>query len=148
VGRIESEEQFHSPRLTTEVFNDRWSLLILRECFFRAKRPEDFLTSLNVAPCVLAERLDKLVGFGLLRRIRRPHFAQGHDYVLTQSGLDFCPAVRSAMPSLSDYRSASVFDGIATCADCDEVIATEMKAVRDRPRDTIARPEPGGPALK
>jgi DNA-binding HxlR family transcriptional regulator len=70
VRRIESEEQFRSQKLAIEIFNDRWSLLILRECFFRARRPEDFLISLNLEPCVLAERLDKLVAFGLLRRIR------------------------------------------------------------------------------
>jgi DNA-binding HxlR family transcriptional regulator len=139
VGRIESEEQFRSQKLAIEIFNDRWSLLILCECFFRARRREDFLVSLNVEPCVLAERLDKLVAFGLLRRIRYQDFPGCREYALTRSGLDVCSAIRSAMPSSCDYRSASVFDGMATCADCGEVIATEMKAVQPRGFDRTAQ---------
>jgi DNA-binding HxlR family transcriptional regulator len=48
---------------------NRWSPLILREYFPRKRRFEAFEASLGITRHVLADRLRKLVRFGLLRRI-------------------------------------------------------------------------------
>jgi len=125
VGHVEAKQQFCPPTLTIEI-TDRWSLLILRECF-RARTHDHFLAAFSIAPSLLAEKLERLVASGLLRNIDHSRF------VLTQGGRDFSLAVRSAMP-LSCEQSAPPFDGITTCPDCSEVLATEMKGLRGKYR--------------
>jgi DNA-binding HxlR family transcriptional regulator len=49
---------------------NRWSPLIQRECFPRKRRFEAFEVSLGITRHVLADRLKKLVRFGVLRRSR------------------------------------------------------------------------------
>jgi DNA-binding HxlR family transcriptional regulator len=62
------EEEPCSLARTVAVIGDRWSLLILRECFLRKRRFEAFQASLGITRHLLAERLKKLVRFGVLRR--------------------------------------------------------------------------------
>ena len=50
---------------TVAVIGDRWTLLILRECFLRVRRFEAFQANLGITRHVLAARLKKLVRFGL-----------------------------------------------------------------------------------
>ena len=56
-------------RAPSAVIGDRWSLLILRECFLRIRRFDEFQSSLGITRHLLADRLKKLVRFGVLRRI-------------------------------------------------------------------------------
>ena len=46
---------------TVAVVGDRWTLLILRECFLRVRRFEGFQSSLQITRHLLSERLKKLV---------------------------------------------------------------------------------------
>ena len=48
------------------VIGDRWTLLILRDCFLRVRRFEDFQARLGITRHVLADRLRKLVKAGVL----------------------------------------------------------------------------------
>ena len=66
------EEEPCSLARTVAVIGDRWSLLILRECFLRKRRFEAFQSSLAITRHLLAERLKKLVRLGVLRRIPVP----------------------------------------------------------------------------
>ena len=70
------EEEPCSIARTVAVIGDRWSLLILRECFLRTRRFEAFQASLGITRHLLTERLKKLVRFGVLRRIPYQEFAQ------------------------------------------------------------------------
>ena len=49
-----------------EVVGERWTLLILRDCFFGVRRFTDFAAHLDISQAVLTERL-ALVEAGLLR---------------------------------------------------------------------------------
>ncbi len=75
------------------VIGDRWTLLILRDCFLGVTRFEDFQKSLGVTRHILASRLKRLVETGVLEKraysTRPPRF----DYKLTQKGKDFGPAL-------------------------------------------------------
>src|SRR5271163_3999211 len=62
------EEEPCSVARTVAVIGDRWTLLVLRDCFLRVRRFEDFQTRLGVTRHVLADRLKKLVRCGVLRR--------------------------------------------------------------------------------
>ena len=54
------EEEPCSLARTVAVIGDRWSLLILRECFLRIRRFDEFQASLGVTRHLLADRLKKL----------------------------------------------------------------------------------------
>jgi DNA-binding HxlR family transcriptional regulator len=73
-----------------ELVGERWTLLILRDCFFGVRRFSDFRTHLDVSKAVLSQRLSRLVAAGLLERTP----TGGHDeYVLTESGRALWPAL-------------------------------------------------------
>jgi DNA-binding HxlR family transcriptional regulator len=132
VGRIEAKQQFCPPGLTIEMIRDRWSLLILRECFFGARTRDRLLAAFSIAPSLLGEKLDGLLASGLLCNISHTEF------VLTRRGLDFNLAAGSAM-QLPCEQSVSPFDGITTCPDCSEVLATEMKGLGGKYRHRPAK---------
>jgi len=73
---------------TLSVVGDRWTLLILRDCFLGQKRFDGFLDSLRISPHLLSTRLAKLVEHGVLEK--RPYGERDdrHEYRLTEKGLD------------------------------------------------------------
>src|SRR5438093_7366759 len=83
----ELEEQPCSLARTVAVIGDRWSLLILRECFLRKRRFEAFQSALGITRHLLAERLKKLVRLGVLRRIPYQESPKRYEYILTQNGI-------------------------------------------------------------
>jgi DNA-binding HxlR family transcriptional regulator len=87
------EEEPCSLARTIGVIGDRWSLLILRECFLRTRRFEGFQSALGITRHLLAERLKKLVRQGVLRRIPYQEAPKRHEYILTQKGLDLYPVM-------------------------------------------------------
>lgn len=76
---------------TLEVVGERWTLLVLRDCFFGVRRFTDLLRHLGIPRAVLAGRLAGLVAAGVLdRREYRP----GRDeYVLTDRGRTLWPTL-------------------------------------------------------
>ena len=54
------EEEQCSVARTTAVIGDRWTLLVLRDCFLRVRRFEDFQARLGVTRHVLADRLKRI----------------------------------------------------------------------------------------
>lgn len=73
-----------------ELVGERWTLLILRDCFFGVRRFSDFRTHLDVSKAVLSQRLSRLVEAGVLERAP----SGGRDeYVLTESGRALWPAI-------------------------------------------------------
>jgi DNA-binding HxlR family transcriptional regulator len=89
------EEEPCSLARTVAVIGDRWSLLILRECYLRIRRFEEFQSSLGITRHLLAERLKKLVGYGVLRRVPYQDSPKRYEYILTQKGLDLYPIIMS-----------------------------------------------------
>ncbi|KAA8877299.1 helix-turn-helix transcriptional regulator [Nocardia colli] len=71
-----------------EQVPDRWTFLVLRECFFGVRRFIDFQRNLGIARNILADRLDKLVGFGVLERRQYSERPRREEYRLTEKGRD------------------------------------------------------------
>ncbi len=72
-----------------ELVGERWTMLILRDCFLGVRRFSDFQGHLDISRAVLATRLDALVAHGLVRRS-----GSGHpEYDLTETGLALWPAM-------------------------------------------------------
>ncbi|MBV8658033.1 MAG: helix-turn-helix transcriptional regulator [Burkholderiales bacterium] len=74
---------------------DRWSMLILRECFMGTTRFDDFLRHLGIAPNILTRRLSALVKEGILVRHPYSRHPPRDEYLLTDAGRDFRPVLRA-----------------------------------------------------
>ena len=85
-----SEENCSMAR-TVSVIGDRWTLLILRDCFLRVRRFEDFQERLGITRPILANRLKKLVDEFVLVKVPYQQRPVRYEYRLTQKGLDLYP---------------------------------------------------------
>jgi DNA-binding HxlR family transcriptional regulator len=82
---------------TLEIVGERWALLILREAFLGVKRFDQIQGNLGIARNILADRLQRLVGAGILERRRYQERPKRYEYRLTQMGLDLYPALVAIM---------------------------------------------------
>lgn len=116
---------------TVGVIGDRWTLLILRECFRRVRRFDDFEARLGITRHILADRLKKLVGAGVLARIAYQERPRRYEYRLTQRGRDLHPLMlalvhwgdrhlaQGAPPALCRHTPCGhVFEPVTTCSAC------------------------------
>jgi DNA-binding HxlR family transcriptional regulator len=79
------------------VLGDRWTLLILRDCFLGLRRFDDFLASLDVSPHLLSTRLSRLVEHGILERKPYQEHPLRHEYRLSEKGRDLYPVIASLL---------------------------------------------------
>ncbi len=77
------------------VIGDRWTVLIVRDCFLGLSRFEQFQQSLGVTRHILANRLARLVKAGILEKRAYSDRPKRYDYVLTEKGRDLGPALRA-----------------------------------------------------
>jgi DNA-binding HxlR family transcriptional regulator len=121
---------------TIAVIGDRWTLLILRDCFLRVRRFDAFEERLRITRHILADRLKKLVAHGVLKKLPYQESPVRYEYRLTQAGLDLYPlltclrywgdryaAGRNGPPFLFRHQDCGhVFDPVVTCSGCGEPI--------------------------
>ena len=74
---------------TTDLVGDWWTPLVLRNAFAGQRRFDDFQQSLGLSRPVLAQRLDRLVAEGLLRRVAYQERPERFEYRLTEQGSAF-----------------------------------------------------------
>jgi DNA-binding HxlR family transcriptional regulator len=144
------EDEACSLARTIGVIGDRWTLLILRECFLRTRRFEGFQSALGITRHLLAERLKKLVRMGVLRRVPYQESPKRHEYILTQKGLDLHPVIMALVhwgdvhmadergrPLLHQHKPCGkFFDPVMACSECGEPLHA---------RDVITSAGPGAP---
>jgi DNA-binding HxlR family transcriptional regulator len=75
------------------VIGDRWTLLIVRDCFLGKSRFEQFQASLGITRHLLSDRLKRLVTQGVLEKNPYQSRPVRYDYRLTDKGRDFAPAL-------------------------------------------------------
>ena len=78
---------------TLSVVGDRWTLLLLRDCFLGARRFDQFSESLGLSPHLLSTRLVKLVEAGVLERHPYQQKPTRYEYRLTEKGRDLYPVI-------------------------------------------------------
>lgn len=88
-----SLDRFCSVGRTVEILSDAWSFLVLRECFFGARRFEQFQGVLRLPRNTLVKRLHKLTELGLLRKVAYSASAARFEYRLTEQGRDLYPTM-------------------------------------------------------
>ena len=132
-----------------ELVGERWTLLILRDCFLGVRRFSDFQAHLDVSRAVLASRLDALVAEGLLERV-----GDGHACVRAHRGRDGPVAGPAARwPSGATSRTSpgppggpSTTSGAGRWGGTDGAPRCD---IAPHPRDVETRPGPGAdPTLR
>ncbi len=78
-----------------DIFGDKWSLLILRDIFFKgARHYREFLAAgEGIATNILASRLKLLVDQGLIEKQRDETNRRQYIYVPTKKGLELIPTL-------------------------------------------------------
>lgn len=147
----ELEEEACSLARAVAVIGDRWSLLILRDCFLRVRRFDDFQARLGITRHLLSDRLKKFVHYGVLRRVPYQDSPKRYEYILTQRGLDLYPVVMAIVhwgdvhmadergrPLLHEHKLCGrLFDPVMVCSECGEPLVA---------KDVVVRPGPGAGA--
>ena len=90
-------EQHCSVARSWVVLGERWTMLVLRECFNRTRRFEDFQSHLGIARNVLTDRLGTLVDEGILERRQYQERPPRYEYRLTEKGLELYPVLVAVM---------------------------------------------------
>ncbi|QBK04642.1 transcriptional regulator [Hylemonella gracilis] len=77
-----------------ERVGEWWSMLIIREAFYGAKRFDEFQQGLGeIAPNTLTRRLKELVENGIFERRLYSTRPERYEYILTERGRDFLPVL-------------------------------------------------------
>jgi len=76
-----------------EAMGERWSFLILRGAFNKLHHFEEFQSELGIARNILANRLARLVGHGILERTPDPDDRRKIEYRLTDKGFALLPTM-------------------------------------------------------
>ena len=136
---------------TVAVIGDRWTLLILRDCFLGVRRFEAFQERLGISRTIIAERLKLLVDEGVLAKAPYQDRPVRHEYRLTDKGLALHPVIMAIVhwgdrhyageagaPLLHRHKACGHdFHPVMTCSECGEAVG---------PRDVEPHAGPGARA--
>lgn len=78
---------------TVDIVGDKWALLILRDAFYGIRSFSAFQNSLGVAKTVLSDRLQRLVGGGILEKTRVRDGIDRFEYRLSSAGQELFPLI-------------------------------------------------------
>ncbi|MGO8768692.1 MAG: winged helix-turn-helix transcriptional regulator [Mycobacterium sp.] len=139
-----------SVKRTLDIVGEKWTLLVLREAFYGARRFEEFLTRVGCARNLLAERLNTLTGAGVMRRVpyQEPGQRERYEYRLTDKGLDLLPAIIALMQWGDRWQADADGPPVEiTHRDCGHPAELILRCAHDHTpltaRDTQPRPGPG-----
>lgn len=119
------------------VVGDRWTLLVLRDCFLGVRRFDEFQARIGMPRAVLSERLGALVAEAVLEK-------RGPEYRLTAKGRDLYPVLMALAgwsnrhrvdergPPLIYRHKACGHEAtpVLACPDCGEPVTAEAMEVR------------------
>jgi DNA-binding HxlR family transcriptional regulator len=132
---------------TVAVIGDRWTLLVLRDCFLGVRRFDDFQARIGVTRHILADRLKKLVDEGVLAKVPYQQRPLRHEYRLTDKGRALHPVLMSLVHWGDTYEAGEAgrpllhthtvcgcdFDPVMTCSVCHGALTAREVSVRSGP---------------
>lgn len=130
------------------VFGDRWTLLILRDCFMGIKRFDDFMRDLELSRTILTDRLNKLVEHDVLKKEPYQIKPTRYDYKLTEKGLALHPVIMAIVqwgdafyaengepPIIRTHKKCGHdFTAVTVCSECGEPVRAHDVKVRGNPK--------------
>ena len=141
------EQEHCSVARTVSVIGDRWTLLVLRDCFLGIRRFDEFQQRLAISRPMLADRLAKLVAAGVLKKAPYQASPPRYEYKLTPKGLDLHPVVmaivhwgdqhmagKAGRPLLHRHVGCGhLFDPLTVCSECHGALTAKDVAVERGP---------------
>jgi DNA-binding HxlR family transcriptional regulator len=145
VLRRDYEGQNCSIARALEIVGERWTLLIIRDCFLGLRRFEEFQQSLGVARNVLTDRLNRLVEEGILERVRYSERPERFEYRLTDKGRELDLALAGLRQWGDEHLSEQPPRLLRRMSDEKPVVAAFVPAGTDvlRPDELENVPGPG-----
>lgn len=162
----ELAEQNCSMSRTLSVVGDRWTLLILRDCFLKVRKFDDFQARLGIGRPILSDRLQKLVDSFVLTKVVYQQNPTRYEYRLTQKGLDLYPVIiaivhwgdvhmsgKKGRPLLHRHKACGhEFTPVQVCSECGEALDPRgvevlpgpavLVAAERRSHRAVAKPKP------
>lgn len=128
------------------VIGDRWTLLVLCDCFLGVRRFETFRQRLGISRTILADRLAHLEATGVLYKEAYQQQPLRHEYRLTDKGLDLHGVVllladwgdkyyagKAGPPLLRRHHACGHdFSAVVTCSECQQALGPRDVEVRTR----------------
>lgn len=105
MGRKRFDEMNCGVAQALEAIGDWWTLLIVRDAFFGARRFSEFERSLGIAKNILSARLQRLVEHGIFERIDIGSAGERFEYRLTKKG----EALLAVLTALREWSDEWVF---------------------------------------
>ena len=126
------------------VIGDRWTLMLVRDCFLGVRRFEDFERRLGISRSIIADRLKSLVDEGVLRREVYQDRPVRHEYRLTDKGLALSPVMLAIVhwgdvhyageagpPLIHRHKACGCdFTPVLSCSACGDPVAARDVMVR------------------
>ncbi|WP_312165157.1 helix-turn-helix domain-containing protein [Phenylobacterium sp.] len=142
------EDLAHEPcsvARSVAVIGDRWTLMILRDCFLGVRRFEAFQERLGISRTIISDRLKLLTEEGVLRRTPYQDHPTRFEYRLTDKGLALHPVIMAIVhwgdrhyageagpPLLHRHKGCGCdFHPVQTCSECGEPV--QAREVETRP---------------
>jgi DNA-binding HxlR family transcriptional regulator len=124
-----------------EILGERWTMLVLRDCFYGVRRFTHLLDHLDISRAVLTDRLNGLVAAGVLER--RTEDGQPA-YVLTDAGVATWPSLYALMRWGERYGSSGPSARSYTHVACDTPVDDQGSCPRcgvvPGPADLVRQP--------
>lgn len=126
--------------ISLEIFGDRWSLLIIRDLMVRGCRTfRDFQQSgEGIATNILADRLRKLEGRGMITLEQEASDRRRGNYRLTEKGIGLAPVLLELL--IWGARHEQTAAPCAMIAEIEKNRATVLAEVRRRWRERDSTP--------
>ena len=104
---------------------DKWTLLIMRECFWGFRRFDDFQSNLNISKSVLTTKLSQMIEMELLekRSYKEAGKRTRYEYTFTQKGKDLTKIILSFLDWGNKYM---VKEGEKTIKVVDKISKKEV----------------------
>ena len=132
------------------IVGEKWTFLVLREAFNGVRRFDDIRRRISAPRQILSDRLARLVGEGLLRKV--PYQEDGqrrrYEYRLTEKGLDLYPVLVALMEWGDRHAVGSAGPQVVLRhRDCGEPVRLQMSCraghVLESAREVTPVPGPG-----
>lgn len=158
----ELSQQQCSVARSLAVVGDRWTLLVLCDCFLGVRRFEEFRERLGLSRTTLTERLNLLELEGVLSKIPYQEKPSRYEYRLTEKGRDLYPIIISLMhwgdnyypdaagpPIIHSHQNCGQdFTPVIACSECNEELDPRETVARVRKTKGRSSPVPRGPMVR
>lgn len=143
----ELDQQPCSLARALSVVGDRWTLVILRDCFLGVRRFDDFEARLGITRHILSDRLKKLLDAGVLEKRPYQQRPRRDEYRLTAKGRDLYPVILSLVHwgdrYMADDRGPPIrhrhrgcghrMRGVLVCSECGDELQPRDVDVEESP---------------